>query len=307
MEEIKGHLGRILFLAAALTTAVITLAILGFMVILAWPILSQGQILEMLTSPWSPDQGLFGLAPMVLGSVYIAGFALVLSFPLSLGVSLFTGVLYPKGSGQWLTGMVQAMTAIPTVIYGFIGIFLLVPLVREMAGRGSGMCILSAAIMLAVLICPTMVLLFTQSFSRIPPGELDAVEALGGNTAQKFIHVILPRAWSGMLTGLILSFGRAMGDTLIALMIAGNAVAFPNSVLESARTLTAHIALVIAADFESVEFTTLFMAGICLYAMTCLGVFLSGLVTKRAANEPIVSRRSCRRSSQRSSQQGRRS
>ncbi len=286
MEGIKEHLGRALFLAAALISAAVTVSILGFMIVLALPILSQGRFIEMLTSPWSPDRGLFGLAPMILGTVYIAGIALVLSFPLSLGVSYFTGVLYPVGAGRRLTGMVQAMTAVPTVIYGFIGVFLMVPFVREMGGHGSGMCILSAGIMLAVLICPTMVLLFTQSFSRVPPGELAAVDALGGNTAQKFIHVILPRAWPGMLTGLILSFGRAMGDTLIALMIAGNSVAFPDSALDSARTLTAHIALVIAADFESVEFTTLFTAGICLYAMTCLGVVLSGLVTKRAGNRP---------------------
>ena len=173
------------------------------------------------------------------------------------------------------------MTAIPTVIYGFVGIFLLVPLVRELFLKGSGMCILSAAIMLSVLISPTMILFFVDSFARVPQSDLNAVDALGGNTVQKFFYVVLPHSWKGMLTGIILSFGRAMGDTLIALMISGNSVAFPGSVLDSARTLTAHIALIIAADFDSIEFKTIFLGGIFLYIMTSFGIILARFSFKK--------------------------
>lgn len=160
------------------------------------------------------------------------------------------------------------MTGIPTVIYGFVGIFLLVPIIREIFKSGSGMCILSASLLLSILVCPTMILIFTDSFDQVPKPFLDAVDALGGNKAQKVLYVILPYSWRGVLTGLILALGRAMGDTMIALMVAGNAVALPHSVLDSARTLTAHIALVIAADFESLEFKTLFACGIILYLFT---------------------------------------
>ena len=277
LNHTKEKIGRIAFTGAALASCAVTLAILGFMAVLAWPVFHSGKIWEMLTSPWRPEQELFGLAPMVAGTVAIAGPALVISLPISLGAAYFAGILYPGHS--WLKHMVQAMTAVPTVIYGFAGVFLLVPLIRQMNAAlgtgGSGMCILAAALMLALLISPTMILFFLNSFAMVPRAEIHAVAALGADPAQIFLWAVLPRAWQGMVTGIILSFGRAVGDTLIGLMIAGNAVAFPQSLLESARTLTAHIALVIAADFDSMEFTTLFVSGLLLYAMTGLGVILS--------------------------------
>ncbi len=270
----KENISKLVFWGASLLSLGITLGILGFMVILAYPIFAQGLFWDMLVGPWSPDHGLFGLGPMIAGTMSIAFLAVGISFPISLGVSSFVGILHPGGKGKILKGMVEAMTAVPTVIYGFVGIFLLVPLVRELFSRGSGMCILSAGIMLGILISPTMILFFTQSFTMVPQSYLNAADALGANRAQKFFYIVLPFAWRSMVTGLILSFGRAMGDTLIALMISGNAVGFPGSIMDSARTLTAHIALIIAADFDSIEFKTIFICGISLYAMTGIMVSL---------------------------------
>lgn len=177
------------------------------------------------------------------------------------------------------------MTAIPTVIYGFVGIFLLVPIVRQLFSHGSGMSILSASIMLGILISPTMILLFSQSFSRVPKHFLNAADALGASPFQKLCYIIIPHAWPGILTGLILAFGRAMGDTLIALMISGNAVMLPSSILDSARTLTAHVALIIAADFDSIEFKTIFICGSVLYAMTSCGILLARFSDRKPINE----------------------
>ncbi|MBU1743937.1 MAG: ABC transporter permease subunit, partial [Proteobacteria bacterium] len=162
----------------------------------------------------------------------------------------------------------------PTVVYGFVGIFLLVPMVREIFQDGSGMCVLTASLMLAVLISPTLILFFVDGFDRVPRSYLDAVAALGGNEAQQFIFVILPNAWRSVLSGIVLAFGRALGDTLIALMIAGNAAQVPGSVLESARTLTAHIALVIASDYDSPEFKSIFACGLTLYLFSTVMVVL---------------------------------
>ncbi len=131
------------------------------------------------------------------------------------------------------------MTGIPTVIYGFAGIFLLVPLVREGFARGFGMSILSAALLLTLLISPTMILVFLESFAAIPLTHLRALEALGATLRQKLVHVILPGARTGIITGLLLALGRALGDTMIALMVAGNATVTPESLLDSVRTQTA--------------------------------------------------------------------
>ncbi|MCP4720124.1 MAG: ABC transporter permease subunit [Desulfobacteraceae bacterium] len=278
---VKENISKLVFWGASLLSLGITLGILGFMVILAYPIFARGLFWDMLIGPWSPDQGLFGIGPMIAGTMSIAFLAVGISFPISLGVSSFVGILHPRGKGKILKGMVEAMTAVPTVIYGFVGIFLLVPLVRELFSRGSGMCILSAGIMLGILISPTMILFFTQSFTMVPKSYLNAAEALGANRVQKFFYIVLPFAWRSMVTGLILSFGRAMGDTLIALMISGNAVGFPGSILDSARTLTAHIALIIAADFDSIEFKTIFICGISLYAMTGIMVSLTRFLSRK--------------------------
>jgi phosphate transport system permease protein len=273
--DFKEKISLVVFYGVSILSAAITLVILGFMIYLSFPVFSEGLFFNMLTKPWSPDQGLFGLGPMIIGTLCIALLALTISFPVSLGCSFFIGILSPKGLGRHFKKIVELMTAIPTVIYGFVGIFLLVPLVREIFLKGSGMCILSASIMLAILISPTMILFFVQSFKMVPQNYLNAVDVLGGNITQKFFYVILPNARKGMITGVILSFGRAVGDTLIALMISGNSVALPGSILDSARTLTAQIALLIAADFESIEFKTLFVCGICLYIITSTGVLMT--------------------------------
>jgi phosphate transport system permease protein len=256
------------FWVSAVLSLAVTVLIFGFMVILGLPLFKGGHFFEFFSKPWLPDHGIFGIYPMIVGTLSITLLSLVLAFPLSLGCSAFISVLGPKKLGQIVKKIVQLMTGIPTVIYGFVGVFLLVPIIREMFESGSGMCILTASLLLAILVSPTMIFFFSDSFDQVPKSFLDAVDALGGNKAQKILYVILPYSWRGVLTGTILALGRAMGDTMIALMVAGNAVAVPDSVFDSARTLTAHIALIIAADFESLEFKTLFSCGIILYLFT---------------------------------------
>ena len=257
-----------LLFSGALLSAFITLLIFGFMIIPGLPLLRDGHFFDLLIQLWNPDHNCYGIYPMIVGSLSIAFFSLILAFPLSIGCSALITVFAPKGFGRILKVVVQFMTGIPTVIYGFVGIFLLVPIIREFFQYGSGLCILSASLMLSILISPTMILIFTNSFDQVPASYLNAIDAIGGSKVQKLIYIIIPNSYKGILTGIILSLGRAMGDTMISLMIAGNAVTVPDSVLNSARTLTAHIALIIAADFDSPEFKSLFICGITLYLFT---------------------------------------
>ncbi|MBC2710469.1 MAG: ABC transporter permease subunit [Desulfosarcina sp.] len=279
-ERLVQHL---LGLAAACSVAV-TVLIFGFMVILGLPLITGGAFFQMFTSPWLPSQAVYGIAPMMVGTVSIAGLALAFSFPVSLGCAALISVLGTGPLPALLHRLVRFMTGIPTVVYGFAGIFVLVPMIREWVGRGSGMCIFSAALLLAVLVAPTMILFFSDSFSSVPKAYLTAADALGATPVQKLFHVVIPCSWRGLITGVVLALGRALGDTLIALMIAGNATAMPGSVLDPARTLTAHIALVVAADFDSLEFRTLFACGIILYVCTTLMVIFTrrvGAVSER--------------------------
>ena len=278
----RETLAERLFLFAAVFSASVTVLIFGFIVALALPLFEKGLFFEMLAEPWLPDRGILGIYPMILGTGAIALLSLAFSFPLSLGASAFIHTIAPFRIGRFLKKLVKMMTGIPTVIYGFVGIFLLVPIVREGFGYGSGMCSLSASLMLSLLIAPTMILFFTESFANVPKTYTDAVDALGGTPAQKFLYVILPESWRGIVTGVVLALGRAMGDTLIALMIAGNSVAPPVSLLDSARTLTSHIALIIAADFDSLEFKIIFACGILLYLLTTAAVLSVRTLTEKA-------------------------
>ena len=260
------------FAIAAFFSAAITLMVFIFMAGLGLPAMADGQLFQILLGPWSPDYHSYGIWPMILGTVCIAGLGLTIAVPVSLGCAVFITVTAPKGPALVLQRLVQFMTGIPTVIYGFVGIFLLVPLVREISGQGSGLSILTAGLMLSVLVSPTMVLFFADGLAKVPRKYGLTVTALGGSPVQRLIYVMLPQAWRSILAGLVLGFGRAVGDTMIALMLAGNAVAPPESILDAARTLTAHIALIIAADFDSPEFRTLYICGLTLYVFTTLAV-----------------------------------
>ena len=273
----RDQLVKVLFGGAALFSVAVTLLIFGFMIVLGAPLIKDGAFLAIFTDPWLPGQGQVGIAPMIVGTLVIAGLALAFSFPVSLGCAALISGLGRGPLPALLYRLVRFMTGIPTVVYGFAGIFLLVPIIREWAGRGSGLCILTAALLLSVLIAPTMILFFVDAFAAVPRSYLVAAKALGATAVQRFVHIMIPGAWRGLTSGVVLASGRAVGDTLIALMIAGNAAVLPESLMDPARTLTAHIALVVAADFDSLEFRTLFACGIVLYLCTTAMV----IVTRR--------------------------
>ncbi len=272
------------FLAAALWSMLLTVLIFAFMLVLGLPLFKENRFLSLLTLPWAPGGGQYGIYPMIISSMAISFLSLCLGAPLALGASVFICVIQPGRPGRCLKKIVILMTAIPTVVYAFVGVFLLVPLVQSTFEAGSGMNILTAALVLSVLVAPTMILIFSNSFNNVPLSYRSAADALGASPVQKLCYVLLPAAWKGIVAGLILGAGRAIGDTLVALMLAGNAVAVPGGIFDSARTLTAHIALVTAADFDSVEFRTIFACGILLYLMTLIIVlavrFLSSFKTE---------------------------
>lgn len=224
---------------------------------------------------WAPGQGSFGILPMIVGSLVLAGSALLLGWPLGLALCCW---LHCPASGQSrvsllmrriVGALVRLMTAIPTVVYGFAAVFLLTPLVRSALG-GTGFCWLSAAFMLAVLILPTIVLLLSAGIAprleRLVPGGL----ALGFTRLDLVWFFVLPGAKKTLISSLVLGFGRAVGDTLIPLMLAGNAPQTPQALSSGLRTLTAHMAMVTANEVGGAAYNSLFMAGALLLALNAL-------------------------------------
>ena len=268
-----------LFLTAAVFSGLLTVAVFFFLFYFGLPLMQSGQLAGLLFSSWAPDKGLYGIYPMLTTSLTLAVLSMLISFPVSLGCSFIITSLAPVRLRRVLLTMVRVMTGIPTVVYSFAALFLLVPLMRNLVGHGSGMSILTAAPVLALVIAPTMILFFVNSFTGVSSSFTLAVDALGGSEIQKLLYVIIPQAWPGIVNGVLLGFGRAMGDTMVSLMLAGNSTAVPESMTESARTLTAHIALVMAFDFDSMEFKSIFVCGLFLYILTAALMLLFRMST----------------------------
>ena len=259
-----------IFFISAAVSALLTAAVFVFLFIFACPLLMRGDWIQLITSAWLPDQGLFGIYPMMIATLLLAILSLAIAFPMSLGTSMVIVALAPLRLRYLLLCFVRFMTAIPTVVYSFAAMFILVPFMRNLLASGSGMSLLTAAPVLALLIAPTLIIFFVNSFQQVPAASDLAPESLGASPTQKLIYVILPQAWPGILMGLLLGFARATGDTMISLMLAGNSAAIPESLTDSARTLTAHIALVLAFDFDSMEFKSVFLCGLILYLITAV-------------------------------------
>ena len=262
------------FSLAAWSAALLTSTILVLFLYLGLPLLENGGLETILSAPWQPEQGLYGIRSMLETTLLLALTSLVISVPVSLGCAFLITTLAPVRLRRILLVITRYMSGIPTVVYGFVALFVLVPMMRTVGDGGSGLSILTVALVLGLLVAPTMIIFFTAAMQRVPAGFLLAADALGASPVQKLLYIIVPQAWPGLLSGILLGLGRALGDTMISLMLAGNAVAEPESILDSARTLTAHIGLVMATDVDSMQFKSIFVCGIVLYVMTTILVLL---------------------------------
>ena len=268
IEPPQKHEGRLPALAAALSSLLV-LTIPIFLLIFSLPLLEDGQWATLLSWRWRPLAGEFGILPMFAGSLLLAVSTLLLAFPFAVGLCAFAHGIGPQRAARPLLAAIRAMTSIPTVVYGLTSAFLLVPLIRN-GFSGSGFSWLAAMLTLVLLVLPTMVLLIDQQFRQISSTLHLTASALGFDRRQQICRLILPLSGRGLRLAAILGFGRAIGDTLIPLMLAGNAPLLPNSPLDPLRTLTAHIALVVATDSQSAAYHSLFACGLLLFLISLM-------------------------------------
>jgi phosphate transport system permease protein len=247
--------------ASALVTGLAVAAIFGFLFLFALPVFTGGQGLSILSGVWNPGRGQFGILPMLAASLCVALSALALGWPLALGLCCGIRGFLPRPVGRLLLMLLRGMTAFPTVVYGFAAIFLLVPIMREGLGRGSGLSWATAGLVLSLVILPTMALVMDAGMRQTERRLRLTGAALGFTREQTLTHLVLPACRKNLLAAAALGFGRAIGDTLIPLMLAGNAPQWPSAAWDSIRTLTAHIGLVLATDSNSAAYGSVFVAG----------------------------------------------
>lgn len=243
------------------------LAVLGFLLYFCRPLLQGRYMGQILSWQWQPFAGQFGILPMMVGSLLLTVSAVLLALPLTLGLCGFCHGVGRGWTARLVLLLLQLMSGIPTVVYGFVSVFVLVPRLRLWLG-GSGYSWAAAALTLSLLILPTMVLLLHTQLRQLEAEHKLVGAALGLTPVQEFIWLRLPQASRGLTAALVLGWGRALGDTLIALMLSGNAPQIPTTPADSIRVLTAHIALVVATDVGSPAYGSIFASGLLLYLVT---------------------------------------
>jgi len=196
----------------------------------------------LLTSDWDPQAGKFGIFPMVAASVWVTLGAMVVGAPLGIAGAIFLSEFVPKSVMRVVKPTIELLAAIPSVVYGFIGVMVLAPLIRTYLG-GPGLSLLAACIILGIMILPTVISISIDSIQAVPQSYREGSLALGATTWQTIHMVTVRAAKSGIIASIILGMGRAIGETMAVIMVAGNAVKIPHSALDSVRSLTANIAL----------------------------------------------------------------
>lgn len=214
---------------------------------------------------WAPTKSAFGILPMIAGSLWVTLGALTLGAPVGVLCAVFLADFAPARIADITRVSVQMLAAIPSVVFGFIGLIFVVPFIRQYIG-GPGFSVLASSIVLGVMILPTVVSISLDAIESLPRSYKEGAMALGATRWQVVSMVTLPSARSGILAAIILGMGRALGETMAVIMVAGNSLKIPTGLLAPVRTLTSGIALEMGYA-EGLHRQALFAMGIVLMAL----------------------------------------
>lgn len=231
------------FLAAACTSVLAVALICAFLFANGMPAIFKIGVPEFLLGrKWKPSAGLYGILPMILGSVYVTGGAVLIGVPAALMTAVFMARFCPKGLYPVIRTTVNLMAGIPSVVYGFFGLVVIVPLMRELTGR-DGSTMLTASLLLGIMILPTVTVTAEAALRSVPESYYEGSLALGATHERSVFFTVLPAAKSGVMAGIVLGIGRAAGETMAVMMVAGNQTQMPKGLFYGLRTMTANIGI----------------------------------------------------------------
>ena len=243
MKNLKETLMHGVFLGAACASILAVALICIFLFANGVPAIAEIGPLEFLGGMrWKPLNNMFGVFPMIVGSIYVTAGAIVIGVPIGILTSVFMAEYCPAKIYRPLKAATELLAGIPSVVYGFFGMLVLVPFIREATGS-KGNVMLTACILLGIMILPTIIGTTESALRSVTRTYYEGALALGATKERTIFTVMLPAAKSGVLTGVVLGIGRAIGETMAVIMIAGNQTAMPTSLLKGVRTLTANIVL----------------------------------------------------------------
>ncbi len=191
---------------------------------------------------WKPSKDLYGIVPFIVGSIYVTAGAIVVGVPIGILCAVYLAYFCPKKLYKILNPAVRLMAGIPSIVYGFFGLMVIVPFIQDLTGT-SGKGLLTASILLGIMILPTIIGTAEPALRAVPGSYYEGALALGATHERSTFSVVLPAAKSGVMSGVILGVGRAIGETMAVIMVAGNQVRMPGGLLDGLRTMTSNIVL----------------------------------------------------------------
>lgn len=243
MKKVKEKGMEIVFLIAACVSILSVALICIFLFMNGIPAIKEIGFFNFVGGKiWKPGNNIFGILPMILGSIYVTAGALVIGVPIGILTAVFLARFCPKKIYKIVKPGVDLLAGIPSVVYGFFGLCVLVPWVRSTFG-GNGNSILTASVLLGIMILPSIIGVSESAIRAVPNKYYEGALALGATHERSVFLTVVPAAKSGILAGVILGVGRASGETMAVIMVAGNQARMPKGVLKGVRTLTANIVI----------------------------------------------------------------
>ena len=248
MKNLKEQLMHAVFLLSACVSILCVAMICVFLFANGIPAIGKIGVLNFLTGEkWKPGNTLFGILPMILCSIYVTAGAVIIGVPIGILTAVFMSKFCPKPVYKVVKPAIDLLAGIPSVVYGFFGLVVLVPWVREI-GRtlhqgGNGSSMITASILLGMMILPTIIGLTESALRAVPTQYYEGAVALGGTHERAIFTVVLPAAKSGVVAAIVLGIGRAIGETMAVIMVAGNQPRMPEGIFRGVRTLTANIVI----------------------------------------------------------------
>lgn len=244
--KVKEKVMEIVFLVAACVSILAVLLICVFLFSSGIPAIAKIGPLNFLGGTvWKPSNNLFGILPMILGSIYVTAGAIIIGVPIGIFMAVFMARFCPGSLYKILKPAVELLAGIPSIVYGFFGMEVLVPLLRNTfeAFNCKGNSMLAASILLGIMILPTIIGVSESAIRAVPNSYYEGSLALGADHERSVFFAVLPAAKSGILAGVVLGIGRAIGETMAVIMVAGNQPAMAHSIFKGVRTMTANVVI----------------------------------------------------------------
>ena len=280
MKKYREKIMQVVFLIAACISIVAVALICIFLFANGFPAIVEFGPLKFLGGmTWKPTEGQYGIFPMIIGSIYVMAGALIFGVPAGLLTAIFLSRFASAKVAAFLKPGVELLAGIPSVVYGFFGLMIIVPFIRLNA-PGNGLSLLAASILLGIMILPTVITVAKNALDAVPLSYYEGALALGATHERSVLRVLVPAAISGIMAGVVLGIGRAIGETMAVVMVAGNQPIIPASIFDGVRTMTANIVLEMgyAADLHR---GALIATGVVLFVFILLISTLFNAMKKR--------------------------